>query len=98
MRSTSLAKRKEIPVERQRVVNKMQGRAKKNWTIFRFVASLPHDQMKQLTITANATEATIRRARKHAIDHGKSLRVWAGEVIADALNKRKNKAGTKPAN
>jgi hypothetical protein len=54
--------------------------------------------MKQLTITANATEATIRRARKHAIDHGKSLRVWAGEVIADALKKRKNKAGTKPAN
>jgi hypothetical protein len=50
------------------------------------------------TITANVTEGVLKLAKKRAIDERKSLRVWAGEVIADALNKRKSKAGTKPAN
>jgi hypothetical protein len=78
-------------VERERVTNKMQGRAKKNWTIFRFVASLPHDQMKQLTITANATEETIIQARKLAIDERKSLREWAGDVILKTLARKRTK-------
>jgi len=53
-------------------------------------------QLKQRTITANASSKTILTARRLALNEGKSLRVWAGEVIAEALSKVK--AGTKPAN
>jgi len=61
-------------------------------------ASLLHCimQLKQRTITANASSKTILTARRLALNEGKSLRVWAGEVIAEALSKVK--AGTKPAN
>jgi hypothetical protein len=51
-------------------------------------------KLKQRTITANATPKAIMAARRLALNEGKSLRVWAGEVIAEALSKR----GTKPAN
>jgi hypothetical protein len=40
-------------------------------------------------ITANATEETIMTARRMALKEGKSLRVWAGDVIAEALSKTK---------
>jgi hypothetical protein len=53
-------------------------------------------QLKQRTITANATPKTIMAARRLALNEQKSLRVWAGEVIAEALSRAK--AGTKPAN
>lgn len=53
-------------------------------------------KLKQRTISANASSKTIMAARKVALNEGKSLRVWAGEVIANALTK--SKAGTKPTN
>ena len=34
------------------------------------------------TITANASEETVKAARRAALDADKSLRDWAGEVIA----------------
>jgi hypothetical protein len=47
--------------------------------------------MKQLTITANATEETIIQARKLAIDERKSLREWAGDVILKTLARKRTK-------
>ena len=48
-------------------------------------------QLKQRTITANASPETILAARRLALDERKSLRVWAGDVIAKALKRAKGK-------
>ena len=51
------------------------------------------------TITANATPDTILKARRRALDEGKSLRVWAGEAIAARLKTHRDemKRGAKLA-
>mgnify|MGYP003649117308 CR=1 FL=1 len=46
-------------------------------------------KLKQRTITANANSKAIMAARRLALNEGKSLRVWAGEIIAEALSKAK---------
>jgi len=48
-------------------------------------------QLKQRTITANASSKTILAARRLALNEQKSLRVWAGEVIAEALDSKRTK-------
>lgn len=41
--------------------------------------------MRAPTITANATEETVLKARKTALEDGKTLRAWAGQVIEEKL-------------
>jgi hypothetical protein len=48
-------------------------------------------QLKQRTITANASPEIILAARRLALDERKSLRDWAGDVIAKALRRAKGK-------
>ncbi len=44
-----------------------------------------------VTITANVTEAVLREARMAAIDAGKSLRVFAGELLTKAIREPRAK-------
>lgn len=48
-------------------------------------------QLKQRTITANASPEIVLAARRMALEESKSLRVWAGDVIAKALKRAKGK-------